>query len=71
MPELHDQAEKRAIDMLSQVAHVKIETEDIPDIVSELSNASTSNKNKKRVKVHVKSIKVKEQFANASDSEWR
>jgi len=66
MPELQDLAEKRAITLLSQIAHVKIETESIKDTVLEDSKNSTGNE-KKRVKIHVKGVKAKESLP----SDWR
>ena len=69
MPEVYDQAEQRAVKLLQQVAHVKIETEEIKDTVSEESTNSQGNKS--RVKIHVKGIKTKEEFAKGSNEKWR
>lgn len=73
MPELWDLAERRAVKMLEQVAHVKIETEDINDTVSVESGSSTGSgaDSKKKVKIHVKGIKLKDEFVKNSDAKWK
>lgn len=67
MPELYDQAELRALRYLEQVAHVKVEKEEFFDVVSESSNNETL---KQRVKLHIKSITLKDEFKN-DDSKWQ
>lgn len=52
------------------MAHVKIETEEIKDTVSEES-ANSQGESKTKVKIHVKGMKLKEEFSKATNEKWR
>ena len=74
MPDVMDQAIKREAAFISQVAHIKIETETLDGNVSEEDSLSDVDKeagSKKKVKIHVKSIKLKDEWIKASDDKWK
>jgi hypothetical protein len=68
MPELYETATQRAIKLLEHVAHVKVEKEEFFDVQSESSDADAL---KQRVKIHIKGIKLKDDFVDANDSKWK
>ena len=67
MPDIIDQVEAKAQNLISQFAHIKIEKTEI-DIKSESSDIDESDK---KFKQDVKSIKLKEAFKSESDTEWK
>ena len=66
MPEPSDQSETRIKTMLSDIADVKIEMEDLKKDTNEPSDSDTEIKQKQ----HVKAINLKASLKNATDEVW-
>ena len=68
MPNIGDQAEERNLLLLSQIAHVKIEKEELKDAEA---SASGDEETKAHFKSHCKGIVIKDEFKKATDAEWK
>jgi len=67
MPEVADQADTRAKNLIEQIADMKVEKEEINDIALEIDSVSDADETKQKFKQHVRSIKLNATYSKASN----